>query len=388
MSVVIVAAKRTPIGALQGCLVKIRAPELGAKAIAGCLEAANIKGQEIHETYMGCVLSAGLKQAPARQAAILAGIPDTVPSTTINKVCGSGLKTVMVGYDQIHVNPQAIIVAGGMESMSNAPYILDRARSGYRLNHGKIFDHMYLDGLEDAYEQGKAMGQFAEDTAQEYNFSRSEQDAFAIESVLRAQKAQREGHFHHEITPITLSKGEIVSQDEIPTRLSVDKIPTLKPVFREGGTVTAANASSIADGAAALILMSEQEAHKRGLKPLARIIGYSSFAHEPRLFTTAPIGAIQKLCHQLKKNPHEIDLYEINEAFAVVTMIVSKELHIPHDRVNIWGGACALGHPLGASGARILVTLLHALRHQNLKTGIASLCVGGGEAVALALEAF
>lgn len=387
MSVVIVAAKRTPIGAFQGGLGKMKTPDLGAQAIKACLNAVDVKGRDVSEVYMGCVLSAGVKQAPARQASILAGIPDSTPATTLNKVCGSGLKTVMIGCNQILSDPHAVIVAGGMESMSNAPYLLDRARGGYRLGHGKISDHMYLDGLEDAYDSGKAMGIFAEDTASHYGFSREDQDAFATASVLRAQKAQKEGFFHQEITPIVLPKGEPVTQDEVPTRVSIDKVPTLKPVFREGGTVTAANASSISDGAAALLLMSEQEAQRRGLKPLARILGHCSFAHEPKWFTTAPVGAIQKLCHQINVPVHSIDLFEINEAFAVVTMAALRDLNLTSDRVNIWGGACALGHPIGASGARILVTLLHALRHHNLKTGIASLCIGGGEAVALAIEA-
>jgi acetyl-CoA C-acetyltransferase len=335
---------------------------------------------------MGCVLAAGLGQAPARQASIYAGIPESVPCTTINKVCGSALKAIMLGCDQIRLTNAEIVVAGGMESMTNAPYILDRARAGYRLGHGTILDHMYIDGLEDAYQAGKAMGCFAEDTADKYRFSRAEQDAFAEESVRRAQKALHQGWSDAEIVPVPVPRGDPLTQDETVARINLEKIAQLKPIFREDGTVTAATSSSIADGAAAVILMSAEAAKRQKLKPLARIVAYGSHSQAPQWFTTAPIEAIRKVAKMMHCELEQIDLFEINEAFAVVTMAAMRELKLPHEKVNVWGGACARGHPIGASGARIVVTLLHALQHLGLKKGIASLCIGGGEAVALGLE--
>jgi acetyl-CoA C-acetyltransferase len=384
--VVIVAAKRTPIGAFQGALSKIKAPELGAFAIKGALDAAALTGNDVDDVYMGCVLSAGVGQAPARQASIYAGIPEKVPCAAINKVCGSGLKAIMLGCDQIRLGSAEVVVAGGMESMTNAPYLLDRARAGYRLGHGKVLDHMYLDGLEDAYQAGKAMGCFAEDTADKYQFSREEQDAFARESVVRAQKARDEGWSAAEMVPVPLPQGDPLTQDETIVRINLEKIPLLKPIFRENGTVTAATSSSIADGAAAVVLMSATAAKRRNLKPLARVIAYGSHSQEPQWFTTAPIGAIRKVVQMMNCSLEQIDLFEINEAFAVVPMAAMRDLNIPYDKVNVWGGGCALGHPIGASGARLIVTLLQALRQRGLQKGIASLCIGGGEAVAMGLE--
>ncbi|MEI8295153.1 MAG: acetyl-CoA C-acyltransferase [Alphaproteobacteria bacterium] len=384
--VVIVAAKRTPMGAFQGALSKVTAPKLGSVAIEGALEAASLAGEQVQEVYMGCVLAAGLGQAPARQASIHGGIPESVPSTTINKVCGSGLKAIMLGCDQIRLGHSEVVVAGGMESMTNAPYLLDRARAGYRLGHGKVLDHMYLDGLEDAYQQGKYMGCFAEETADKYQFSREEQDAFACESVVRAQKARDQDWSATEIVPVPLLRGDPLTQDETVARINLEKIAQLKPIFREDGTVTAATSSSIADGAAAVVLMSGEAAKRQKLKPLARITAYGGHAQEPQWFTTAPIEAMRKVAKMMNCGMEQIDLFEINEAFAVVTMAAMRDLKIPHTKVNVWGGACALGHPIGASGARIVVTLLHALRHHGLHKGMASLCVGGGEAVALGLE--
>ena len=387
--VVIVGLARTPQGSLLGSLKDVNAPELGALALKAAIERAHLKPEQIQEVIMGCVLPAGLGQAPARQAAIAAGIPKSVGSTTINKMCGSGMKAVMLAHDLIKAGSNDIIAAGGMESMTNAPHLIPKARGGYRLGHGQIVDHMLLDGLEDAYEKGKLMGCFAEATAKKYNFSRSDQDNFAITSLKRAQKAATNGSFDFEITPVSIKtkKGEtVVTQDEGPTTAKIDKIPTLSPAFERDGTVTAANSSSISDGAAALILMRRSQADSLGLKPLATIIGHASFAQEPAWFTTAPVGAIQKLLAKIDWSIDQIDLFEINEAFAVVTMAAMHDLKIPHEKVNIYGGACALGHPIGASGARIITTLVSALRKNNLKRGVASLCIGGGEATAIAVE--
>lgn len=387
--VVIASAKRTPIGAFQGTLSPLQAPQLGSIAIEGALQEASLSPSDIHEVLMGCVLSAGLGQAPARQAAIGAGISHATPCTTINKVCGSGMKAVMLSYDQIRLDATRILIAGGMESMTNAPYLLDRARAGYRLGHGKVVDHLLLDGLEDPYHPGRVMGTFAEDTAAHFHFTRQDQDAYTMESLRRVQSAVSKGFFDKEITPLDLVDGKNrlqIHQDETPTKVKIEKIPHLKPVFRPGGTVTAANSASIADGAAAVALMSAAEAGRRGLTPMAVIRGHASYAQEPAWFTTAPIGAIEKLLHNLKWSLEEVDLFEINEAFAVVPMAAMRKMGIPYEKVNIWGGATALGHPLGASGARILVTLLHALAERGLSKGIAALCIGGGEATAVAVE--
>lgn len=387
-SIVIVSAARTPSGGFQGDLKSIKATELGSIAIKGAINRANIKGDDINEVIMGCVLPAGLGQGPARQASIGAGIPKSVGCATVNKLCGSGMKAIMLGHDSILAGTNSIVVAGGLESMSNAPYLLDKARSGYRLGHGKVLDHMFCDGLEDAYE-GRLMGTYAEDTAEHYQFTREQQDAYAIESLTRAQYAVKNGLFKDEIIAVDVRSGKTTTQitnDEQPLKADFAKIPALKPAFRDGGSVTAANSSSISDGGAAIILMRESEAEKRGIKPLARILGHTSHAQEPAWFTTAPIGATQKLLQKLNMNVKDIDLFEINEAFAIVTMAAMRDLSIPHDKVNIYGGACALGHPIGASGARIVVTLLNALRHNNLKKGIATLCIGGGEATALGIE--
>jgi acetyl-CoA C-acetyltransferase len=387
--VVVVAAKRTPLAAFQGAFSSLQAPQLGSIALESALGAASLLPLDIHEVIMGCVLSAGVGQAPARQAAIGAGIPHHVPCTTVNKVCGSGMKAVMLACDQVRLDSSRIMMAGGMESMTNAPYLLDRARGGYRFGHGKITDHLLYDGLEDPYHDGQVMGSFAEDTAAHFLFTRQDQDAYAMESFRRVQLAASLGHFAPEIVPLDLVNGKNrlqIHQDETPTKVKVDKIPLLKPAFRPDGTVTAANSSGIADGAAALVLMSVSEAKRRGATPLAVIRGYASHAQEPQWFTTAPIGAIEKLLHHLKWSLEDVDLFEINEAFAVVAMATMKKMKIPHEKVNIWGGATALGHPLGASGARILVTLLHALAQTGLSKGIATLCIGGGEATAVAVE--
>ncbi|AIK96058.1 thiolase family protein [Candidatus Odyssella acanthamoebae] len=387
--VVIVSAQRTPIGAFQGVFNDVKTTALGSAAIQGALNAIKLSADTIDEVYMGCVLPAGLGQAPARQAALQAGITKNTPCATINKVCGSGMKAIMLGVDQIRIGQTKTIVAGGMESMTNAPYLLSKARGGYRLGHGKIFDHMFLDGLEDAYTEGGVMGLFAEATADKYGFTREEQDAFAKESSLRAIKAIQSGVFNGEISSVTISsrKGDIViSEDETPSKVNPDKIPQLKPAFKKDGTVTAANSSSISDGAAAVVLMEKEHAEKSGHKILATVKGHATFAQEPEWFTTAPVGAIQKLCEQIGWSIEDVDFFEINEAFAVVTMATMKDLKIPHEKVNIYGGACALGHPIGASGARLVVTLIHALHTEGKKKGIASLCIGGGEAVALAVE--
>jgi acetyl-CoA C-acetyltransferase len=385
--VVIAGAARTPIGSLQGEFKRETAPQLGSVAISAAVARAGLDPDAPDEVFMGCVLPAGVGQAPARQAAIGAGLPYSVPCATVNKVCGSGMKAAMLAHDAILVGSSNIVVAGGMESMSNAPYLLKKARGGYRLGNDTIYDHMFLDGLEDAYDKGALMGKFAEDTAQHYQFTRAIQDEFALASLTRARHAMKEGLFTDEIAAVRMGETEITT-DELPTRADPAKIPKLKPAFREGGTVTAANSSGISDGAAALVLMTEDEADRRGVKPLARIAGHASHAQAPQWFTTAPIGAIQKLQEKLGWTPDDIDLYEINEAFAVVTLAAMRELAIPYDKVNVNGGACALGHPIGASGARIVVTLLNALKQRNLKRGIASLCIGGGEATAMAVELY
>ena len=386
--VVIVSAKRTPIGAFLGALSPLSAVQLGSAAIKAALEAAGLSAADVQEVIMGCVLPANLGQAPARQAALGAGVPLGVPTTTINKMCGSGLKAVMMAADQIRAGGAGIVVAGGLESMSNAPYLLPKARTGYRMGHGEIIDHMMKDGLQSPFD-GKAMGCFADATASRYSFSRAQQDAFAAESVRRATQALQAGEFDVEVTPVTVKgrKGEtVIARDETPGTCDVSRIPTMKPAFSKEGTVTAASSSSISDGAAALAVMSAQAAAERGLKPLARILAYASHAQEPEWFTTAPVGAIRKLLTQLNWKPHDADLYEINEAFAVVTMAAMRDIDIDHARVNVNGGACALGHPIGATGARILTTLIHTLRRRGGRRGIASLCIGGGEAVALAVE--
>lgn len=387
--VVITGAARTPIGNFQGELSALAAPKLGAVAIKAALERARCDAEQVREVYMGCVLPAGLGQAPARQAALGAGLSHTVPCSTINKVCGSGLKTVMIAYDQLCLGTNDVIIAGGMESMSNAPYLMDKARSGYRLGHGKLYDHMFLDGLEDAYDRGKLMGVFADETARHFKFSRQRQDEFALMSLARAQAAQKQGTFTAEIVPVTLQgrKGDIVVElDELPRVAKPDKIPLLKPAFTADGTVTAANSSSISDGAAAVVLMRQSRAEGLGCPVLGRIVGHASYASDPAWFTTAPVSAISSLLKKLDWSAASVDLFEINEAFAVVALAAIDQLGLPIERVNLRGGACALGHPIGASGARLLVTLLHALKDTGGKRGIVSLCIGGGEAVALAVE--
>jgi len=387
--IVIVSAVRTPMGGLQGDLKSLTAPQLGAAAIRAAVERAGIQATSVEQVLFGCVLPAGLGQAPARQAALGAGLDKHTTCTTLNKMCGSGMQAAIMAHDLLLAGSADVVVAGGMESMTNAPYLLDKARSGYRMGHGKIIDHMFMDGLEDAYDKGRLMGTFAEDCAQAGGFSREAQDAFAISSLTRAQDAIKNGRFSAEIVPVEVTEGKekrVIKDDEQPPKARLDKIPQLKPAFREGGTVTAANASSISDGAAALVLMRRSEAEKRGLKPLAVIHGHAAFADAPALFPTAPIGAIDKLMKRTGWNLAEVDLFEINEAFAVVTLAAMKHLDLPHDKVNIHGGACALGHPIGASGARILVTLLSALRQNNLRRGVAAICIGGGEATAMAVE--
>jgi acetyl-CoA C-acetyltransferase len=387
--IVIAGAARTPMGGFQGDLKDKQAPELGSVAIRAALERGGIGPAEVDEVLMGCVLPAGLGQAPARQASLGAGLPEAVGCTTVNKVCGSGMKAAMLAHDLIAAGSAAIVVAGGMESMTNAPYLLDRARAGYRLGHGRVLDHMFLDGLEDAYDKGRLMGTFAEDTAQAYQFTREAQDAYAIESLRRAKRAGEDGSFAAEIVPVSVKGrgGEsLVERDEQPRKADPAKIPTLKPAFRPDGTVTAANSSSISDGAAALVLMRRSEAEHRGLAPLAVIRGHATHAQAPALFTTAPVAAIRKLLDKVGWDRELVDLYEINEAFAVVAMAAMRDLGLPHDKVNVHGGACALGHPIGASGARLVVTLLAALKRHGLRRGIASLCIGGGEATALAVE--
>ena len=387
--VVIVGLARTPMGAFQGELKGFSAPELGAAAIRAAVERAKLKPDDVQEAIMGCVLPAGQGQAPARQAALGAGLPLAVGCTTVNKMCGSGMKAAMFAHDVLLNEKDHILVAGGMESMTNAPYLLPKARAGLRMGHGQVIDHMFYDGLEDAYEKGRLMGSFAEECAQSYRFSREAQDEFAIQSLKRAQNANKDGSFAWEITPIAVKAGKdekFIEFDEQPFKANLEKIPSLKPAFRKDGTVTAANSSSISDGAAALVMMRRSTAEKRGLAPLAVVVGHSTHAQEPALFTTAPVAAIRKLLEKTNWTASQVDLYEINEAFAVVTMAAMKEHGLPHDKVNVHGGACALGHPIGASGARIVVTLLGALRKRGLKRGVASLCIGGGEATAMAIE--
>lgn len=387
--IVIVSAVRTPMGGLQGDLKSLTAAQLGSAAIRAAVERAGIDAGSVEQVLFGCVLPAGQGQAPARQAALGAGLDKHTTCTTLNKMCGSGMQAAIMAHDQLLAGSADVIVAGGMESMTNAPYLLDKARGGYRMGHGRIIDHMFMDGLEDAYDKGRLMGTFAEDCAQKGDFSREAQDAFAIASLTRAQDAIKSGRFAAEIVPVEVTEGKekrLIKDDEQPPKARLDKIPQLKPAFREGGTVTAANSSSISDGAAALVLMRRSEAEKRGLKPLAVIHGHAAFADTPALFPTAPIGAIDKLLKRTGWNLSDVDLFEINEAFAVVTLAAMKHLDLPHDKVNIHGGACALGHPIGASGARILVTLLSALRQNNLRRGVAAICIGGGEATAMAVE--
>ena len=387
--VVIVSAARTPMGAFQGELKGFAAPELGAAAIRAAVERAKIRPEDVQEVIMGCVLPAGQGQAPARQASLGAGLPLGTGCTTINKMCGSGMKAAMFAHDILLSEKDSILVAGGMESMTNAPYLLPKARAGLRMGHGQVIDHMFYDGLEDAYDKGRLMGSFAEDCARKYAFKREEQDAFAIASLNRAQTANKDGSFAWELTPLAIKQGKdekFIENDEQPFKANLAKIPTLKPAFSRDGTVTAANSSSISDGAAALVMMRRSMAEKRGLAPLAVVVGHSTHAQEPGWFTTAPVGAMRKLFEKVNWTAQQVDLYEINEAFAVVTMAAMKEHGLPHDKVNVHGGACALGHPIGASGARILVTLIGALRKQGGKRGMASLCIGGGEATAMAIE--
>jgi acetyl-CoA C-acetyltransferase len=387
--VVILAARRTPVGAFQGVFAGVTAPKLGAVAIKAAIADSGLAASEVDEVIMGCVLSAGIGQAPARQAALGAAIPASVPATTVNKMCGSAMRAVMLASDQLLAGGSArVMVAGGFESMTNAPYLLPKARSGYRMGHQEVLDHMFFDGLQSPWD-GQLMGCFAEATSGRYDFTRQAQDAFATESARRAQAAVASGAFAHEVAPVTAKtrKGEaIIDKDETPSTLDVSKIPSLKPAFKKDGTVTAASSASISDGAAAVVLVRESLARARDLKPLARILGYSSFAREPEWFTLAPVGAIQKLLTQLEWRASDVDLYEVNEAFAVVAMAAIKDLGLDHAKVNVNGGACALGHPIGATGARILTTLIYALKSRGKKRGIASLCIGGGEATAIAVE--
>jgi acetyl-CoA C-acetyltransferase len=387
--IVIVGLARTPLGAFQGELKSFTAPDLGAAAIRAAVERAQIKPEEVNEVIMGCVLPAGQGQAPARQASLVAGLPLATGGTTINKMCGSGMKAAMFAHDLLVSGSVNVIVAGGMESMTNAPYLLPKARAGLRMGHAQVLDHMFYDGLEDAYEKGRLMGTFAEDCAAKYQFSRQAQDEFAITSLMRAQNANKQGLFAWETTPMAINAGKdtkFVDNDEPPFKVNFEKIPTLKPAFRKDGTVTAANSSSISDGAAALVMMRRSSAEKRGLAPLATVVAHATHSQEPGWFTTAPVGAIRKLFDKTGWTASQVDLYEINEAFAVVTMAAMKEHGLPHDKVNVHGGACALGHPIGASGARIVATLIGALRYYGLKRGVASLCIGGGEATAMGLE--
>jgi acetyl-CoA C-acetyltransferase len=387
--IVIVSVARTPMGGFQGELKGFAAPELGAAAIRAAVERARLKPEQVEEVIMGCVLPAGQGQAPARQASIGAGLPLATGCTTVNKMCGSGMKAAMLAHDLLAAGTNDVMVAGGMESMTNAPYLLPKARAGYRMGHQQVIDHMFYDGLEDAYDKGRLMGTFAEDCASKYRFTRDEQDRFAIASLERAQAANRQGWFAWEVTPMAIKAGKeerFVEADEQPFKANFEKIPTLKPAFRKDGTVTAANSSSISDGAAAMVLTRRSTAAQLGLEPLAVIAAHSTHAQEPAWFTTAPVGAIRKLYEKTGWKARDVDLYEINEAFAVVTLAAMKEHGLPHEKVNVHGGACALGHPIGASGARIMVTLLGALRKYGGRRGIASLCIGGGEATAVALE--
>jgi len=388
--IVIVGAARTPMGGLLGDFAGMTSPQLGSVALEAAVSRGGLKPDDIENVVMGCVLPAGLGQAPARQAALGAGMPKATGCTTINKMCGSGMQAIMFAHDMLAGGSFDVMAAGGMESMSNAPYLLPKARGGYRLGHDRVMDSMFLDGLEDAYDRGRLMGTFAEDAAQSYQFSRAEQDAYAVASLERAVKAGKDGSFAEEIAPVKVRtrKGEAtIAIDEQPGKAQLDKIPTLKPAFREGGTVTAANSSSISDGAAAVTMMRRSEAEKRGLKPIATIIGHSTHASTPGLFPSAPVGAMNRLLERVGWDAKDVDLWEVNEAFAVVAMIAMRDLGIAHDKINVHGGACALGHPIGASGARIVVTLISALRKYGMKKGVASLCIGGGEATAIALEA-
>ncbi|MEX3956451.1 acetyl-CoA C-acetyltransferase [Trinickia sp. EG282A] len=388
--VVIVAVARTPMGGFQGELAALAAPRLGAIAIEAALARSGLKPEQVDEALMGCVLPAGLGQAPARQAALGAGLPLSTGCTTVNKMCGSGMRAAMFAHDMLAAGSSDVIVAGGMESMTNAPYLLPKARAGMRMGHGQVIDHMFYDGLEDAYEKGRLMGTFAEECAGSFGFTREAQDAFAVESLMRARRANEDGSFSWEIAPAKIEgrKGDevLIARDEQPFKANIEKIPTLKPAFSKTGTVTAANSSSISDGAAALVMMRASTAERLGIVPLARVVGHSTFAQEPAKFTTAPVGAIRKLFEKNGWRASDVDLYEINEAFAVVTMAAMKEHGLPHEIVNVNGGACALGHPIGASGARILVTLIGALRKRGGKRGVASLCIGGGEATAMGIE--
>lgn len=387
--IVIVSGARTPMGGMQGDFTNVTASQLGSAAIGSALQRAGLSGDDVDEVIIGNVLGAGQGQAPARQASMGAGIPDSVGATTVNKMCGSGMKAAMLGHDLLLAGSSNVVVAGGMESMTNAPYLLEKARGGFRIGHGEIKDHMFLDGLEDAYDKGLAMGVFAERTAQHYQFTREQQDAYAIESLRRAQAATEDGSFRNEICPFTVKERKserVVEIDEQPGNANIEKIPLLRPAFSKDGSVTAANSSSISDGAAALVLMRQLEAERRGLTPLARIVGHATHAQEPAWFTTAPIGAVNALFEKTGWDKADVDLFEVNEAFAVVTMAAMRELDLPHDKVNIHGGACALGHPIGASGARILVTLISALQKTGGKKGVAALCIGGGEATSMAVE--
>ncbi|MFN0193618.1 MAG: acetyl-CoA C-acyltransferase [Aestuariivirga sp.] len=386
-SIVIAGAQRTAIGSFQGQFAGHSAPQLGAAAIAGSMRVSALPHDAVDEVIMGCVLPAGVGQAPARQAMLGAGLPQSARATTVNKVCGSGMKAVMLAYDQIRAESASVVVAGGMESMTNAPYFLPKARAGLRLGHGQVIDHMFYDGLQSPYD-GELMGVFAERCAERFQFTRAEQDKFAERSVLRAQAAVSGGGFKSEIAAVPSAKegGEFLAQDETPGKCDISKLPKLKPAFKKDGTVTPANSSSISDGAASMAVMREADAGKHGVEHMARIVGHATFAREPEWFTIAPIGAISRLLEKTGWTKNDVDLYEINEAFAVVTMAAMRELGLPHEKVNVNGGACALGHPIGATGARIIVTLLHALKSRGLKKGIASLCLGGGEATAIAVE--
>ena len=387
--VVITGTARTPMGSFQGCFSSIKAPELGAASISAAIERSGVEPDAVDDVIMGCVLPAGIGQAPARQAAIGGGLPVTVPCTTVNKMCGSGMKAVMMGYDALHANPENTIVAGGLESMSNAPYLLLKNRSGARLGHDMVFDHMFLDGLEDSFGSGKLMGDFAENTAEKYQFSREAQDKFALTSLQRAKDANEDGTFAAEITPVVVKSRRqetTITKDQQPYAADLDKIPHLPPAFRKDGSVTAANSSSISDGGAAMVLMRASQAEKKGATPRARIVACASHAQAPKWFTTAPIGAMKKVLDLAGWDVKDVGLYEINEAFAVVTMAAMQDLGLSHDQVNIHGGACALGHPVGASGARIIVTLLSAMEKHDVERGVASLCIGGGEATAVAIE--
>ena len=389
VSVVIVGSARTPVGAFQGNLASLSAPKLGAVAISSALSRSQLPAGAINEVFFGCVLSAGIGQAPARQATIAGGLGIATPATTINKMCGSGMMAVMLACDALQARPEKIMLAGGMESMSNAPYLAPKARAGLRLGHGVLQDHMFLDGLEDAYDKGRLMGSFAEDAVERYQFSRAELDAFASESLSRAQSATRAGRFRQEIAPVAIEAkvgATLIENDEQPLRADAAKIPLMRPAFRVDGAVTAANSSSISDGAAALVLCAREQARQIGAKPLARIVATARYAGEPALYTSAPVFAIRDVLAQTGWGADDVDLYEINEAFAVVALIAMRELGLRHDRVNVNGGACAIGHPIGASGARILVTLINALAQRELTRGIAAICIGGGEATAVALE--